>query len=125
MSSILEYFNYYFYGTSVENKVENKNPETDSSSLKKIDKKFLISIDDLKSVNLQPCKNIIPAPARNMPPMFDKIDLRNLNKAQLDCILNVKLKHVPNVKKIVYYEPRHPVLQELLKKFKIRDDNSV
>ena len=127
MSSIFDYFNYYFYGSSNENSIENKVENIKSecnTSLKKIDKKFLISIDDLKSVNLQPCKNIIPAPARNMPPMFDKIDLRNLNKAQLDCILNVKLKHVPNVKKIVYYEPRHPVLLELLKKFKSNDNIS-
>jgi hypothetical protein len=116
MSFIFDYFNYYFYGTQNENneKIQNSNISTPVNT----EKKFLISIDQLKSVNLQPPKNIIPAPARNMPPMFDKIDLRNLNKAQLDCILNVKLKPTPKVEKIIYYEPRHPVLAELLKKIR-------
>lgn len=116
MSYIIEYFNYYFYGTQKENNEKKQN----IIILYNTEKKFLISIDELKSVNLQPCKNIIPGPSRNMPPMFDKIDLRNLNKAQLDCILNVKLKPVPKFEKIIYYEPRHPVLIELLKRFKER-----
>jgi hypothetical protein len=124
MSSIFDYFSYYFYETQNENnenneKIQNSNISTPVNT----EKKFLISIDQLKSVNLQPPKNIIPAPARNMPPMFDKIDLRNLNKAQLDCILNVKLKPIPKIEKIVYYEPRHPVLSELLKRFKEQSFN--
>jgi hypothetical protein len=119
MSYILDYFNYYFYGTQNENNEKQNNIIIPVNT----EKKFLISIDELKSVNLQPCKNIIPAPARNMPPMFDKIDLRNLNKAQLDCILNVKLKPIPKIEKIVYYEPRHPVLSELLKRFKEQSFN--
>ena len=119
MSSIFDYFNYYFYGSeNVQNENNKKIQNNNSSTIVNTEKKFLISIDQLKSVNLQPPKNIIPAPSRNMPPMFDKIDLRNLNKAQLDCILNVKLKPTPKVEKIVYYEPRHPVLSELLKRFK-------
>jgi hypothetical protein len=57
MSSIFDYFNYYFYRSSNENSIENKVENIKSecnTSMKKIDKKFLISIDDLKSVNLQP-----------------------------------------------------------------------
>ena len=49
-----------------------------------------------------PVKDIIPGPSRNMPPMFDKVDLRNLNKAQLDAILSVKLKPTPPIVKKVY-----------------------
>lgn len=80
-----------------------------------------VSIQDLKSVHLTPViKEIVPNPSRNAPPCFSKVDLRNLNRAQLNCILNVKLKPVPlpssptAVKKI--YEVRHPCLRELLKK---------
>ena len=79
-----------------------------------------VSIQDLKSVHLTPViKEIVPNPSRNAPPCFSKVDLRNLNRAQLNCILNVKLKPVPfppstEVKKI--YEVRHPCLRELLKK---------
>lgn len=77
-----------------------------------------VSIQDLKSVHLTPViKEIVPNPSRNAPPCFSKVDLRNLNRAQLNCILNVKLKPVPPplaVKKI--YEVRHPCLRELLKK---------
>lgn len=80
------------------------------------DKKYLITIDDLKSVNLQPVSNIVPAPSRNMPPMYDKVDLSNLNKAQLYEILNVKLKPVDIIHETKTYEPRHPVLKELINK---------
>ena len=73
----------------------------------------LVSIDDLKKVNLQPVKNLEPNPSRNMPPYIDKVDLRNLNKAQLDAIMNVKLKPIPP-KENKIYEPRHPCLKELL-----------
>jgi len=80
------------------------------------DKKYLVTIDDLKSVNLQPVNNIVPSPSRNMPPMYDKVDLSNLNKAQLYEILNVKLKPVDIIHKTTIYEPRHPVLKELINK---------
>ena len=73
----------------------------------------LVSIDDLKKVNLQPVKDLEPNPSRNMPPCIDKVDLRNLNKAQLDAIMNVKLKPIPP-KENKIYEPRHPCLKELL-----------
>ena len=54
-----------------------------------------------------------------MPPI-DKFNLRCLNKAQLNVIMNVKLKPIPKVDKIQRYEPRHPVLKEILEKTKIK-----
>ena len=113
MSMLSDYLNYYIYG--IDNSIK-KDESKISSELPK-DKKYLITLNDLKSVDLQPVKGIIPAPSRNMPPLFDKINLQNLNKAQLDCILNVKLKPTPKVEKILFYGPRHPVLVELLKRF--------
>jgi hypothetical protein len=75
-----------------------------------------VSINDLKSVNLTPVKDIVPNPSRNAPPFFEKVDLRNLNKAQLNSILNVKLKPIPQLEKVKVYEVRHPCLRELLSK---------
>jgi len=75
----------------------------------------LISPIDLINVKLNPVKDIIPAPARNMPPL-DKFTLNVLNQAQLRQILSVKLKPVKHVKKNDCYEPHHPVLKELLQK---------
>jgi len=73
----------------------------------------LISETDLLKVNLKPA-NVIPSPARNMPNV-DKFTLQALSKAQIEDILAVKLKKTTiNPKKT--YEPRHPVLQELLMK---------
>jgi hypothetical protein len=84
-----------------------------------IDKKYLISKDDLIKVNLKPVTDIIPGPSRNMP-LMDKINLRMLNKAQLDVILNVKLRKTePKVKQKIY-EPRHPVLKELKSRVQIK-----
>ena len=76
-------------------------------------KRTLISENDLLKVNLKPI-NIIPAPARNMPNL-DKFTLQELSKAQLEDILAVKLKKT-NINPKKTYEPRHPVLQELLMK---------
>ena len=115
MSIFADYFNYYIYG--IDNSVKKVEVKTSTEKEKNLDKKYLITLNDLKSVNLQPVKDIIPAPSRNMPPLFDKINLQNLNKAQLECILNVKLKPIPKLEKIIFYQPRHPVLAELLKKF--------
>ena len=81
---------------------------------------YLITATDLLKVNLHPVKNVIPGPARNMPPNFAKVDLRNLNKAQLDIILSTKLKPTIINQKPIYYEPRHPVLKELHQKFNIK-----
>jgi hypothetical protein len=80
---------------------------------------FLITSSDLLKVNLTPVANIIPNPARNMPPNFAKVDLRNLNKAQLDIILSTKLRPTTINKKPIYYPPRHPVLKELHQRFEL------
>jgi hypothetical protein len=108
MSLIYDYFNYYFYGTDNSVKSENIIKEN----------KYLITIEDLKKVNLTPVENIIPGPSRNMPPKYDKINLQNLNKAQLKEILNVKLKPAKIRDTILFFEPRHPVINELYHKFK-------
>jgi len=127
MSAIINYI-YEFWNvneteTESKNKINNiyhvnENIDNDYSV---VDKKYLIKIEDLEKINLKPSSNIIPGPSRNMPPM-DKFNLQSLNKAQLTTILNVKLKPIPYKEKIVYYEPKHPVLKELLTKFKNRHD---
>ena len=109
MSFFVDYLNYYFYG--------EKKEIVETPPSQPVVKKYFITIEDLKKVNLQPVKNIIPNPSRNMPPMFDKVDLRNLNKAQLESILNVKLKPTPVIVKKIYFEPRHPVIRELHRKY--------
>jgi len=75
----------------------------------------LISAQDLISVKLKPVSNIIPSPARNMPPI-DKFHLGMLNQAQLKEILSIKLLPTKPMEKKKYYEPKHPVLKELLEK---------
>jgi hypothetical protein len=122
MSILYNYIHYFIYGDQYINE-KNKDElrkEDDSSFIliQPENKSYLISINDLKSVNLTPVKNIIPGPARNMPP-FDKVNLKMLNKAQLNQVLSVKLKPVIKNKKPDYYAPRHPVLKELHSKFKI------
>ena len=72
----------------------------------------LITEKELLSVNLKPY-NVIPSPARNMP-NIDKFTLQVLSKAQLKDVLAVKLKKTETNPKKAYYEPRHPVLRELL-----------
>ena len=107
MSELIKYIlNSIWY-----NSVEQKNIE------KKEEKsKNLISVEDLISVKLKMSNNIIPSPARNMP-NINKFLLQQLNKAQLNDILNVKLKKTKIERiKPVYYEPIHPVLKELLQK---------
>lgn len=112
MSFIFEYVNYYIYGT--ENNQNNQNYNNEPVN----DKKFLISVEDLAKVNLTPIDNVIPAPARNMPPRYDKVNLQALNKAQLKEILNVKLKPTKIRETILFFEPRHPVINELYQRFK-------
>ena len=94
----------------------NENVEDDCYL---IDKKFLITKELLEEINLKPTDNIIPNPSRNMPPI-DKMNLRCLNKAQLNIIMNVKLKPIPKIEKQRKYEHRHPVLKEMLEKTKIK-----
>ena len=115
MSFFYNYFSYYLYG----GEPEEVPPSTEVTPPSQ--KKYLITIDDLKTVNLQPVKDVIPGPSRNMPAAFDKVDLRNLNKAQMQAILNVKLKRTEPIEKPRYYAPRHPVLYELLLKFKPKE----
>ena len=71
--------------------------------------------------DLSNLKNVIPGPARNMP-NIDKCTLEILSKAHIQDILAVKLKKTDVKPKQTYYEPRHPVLRELLLKTpKIQD----
>jgi len=49
-------------------------------------------------------------------PNLDKFTLEVLSKAQLRDILAIKLKKTDVKPKEIYYEPRHPVLRELLLK---------
>ena len=74
---------------------------------------YLVSVSELLSVKLKPPKDIIPAPARNMP-HITKFQLNMLNQAQLKAILSVKLKPVKKPTEPKVYSPRHPVLRELL-----------
>ena len=121
MSILYNYIHYFIYGNEhINKKDQNEHHKEDDSSFIFVypeNKSYLISINDLKSVNLTPIKNIIPGPARNMPPL-DKVNLKMLNKAQLNQVLSVKLKPVIKNKKPEYYAPRHPVLNELHSKFK-------
>lgn len=74
---------------------------------------YIISEQDLKSVTLN------PAPLTASQPMlkpYKKVDMRNLNREQLDSIMNVKLRPIPpKVMKLPSYEIRHPCLRELLR----------
>jgi hypothetical protein len=78
-----------------------------------------ITAEEITKVKLKPIKitiniNPIPSPARNIPPNLSKFKLTELNQAQLRQILQVKLKPVSKTIIKRGYEPRHPVLKELL-----------
>lgn len=105
---MLSYLYSWFYPEKDQESKEIKYPEITSHRIS------LISETDLLKVNLKSI-NVIPSPARNMPNM-DKFTLQVLSKAQLDDILAVKLKKAEINPVKTHYEPRHPVLQELLKK---------
>ena len=107
MSSIVNYLSSWIY------EPEEKGEISDNKETKETTVSYLISADDLMSVKLKPLKNIIPAPARNMP-HITKFELNKLNQAHLKAILNVKLKPVELAIKPDKYLPRHPVLLELL-----------
>jgi hypothetical protein len=110
LSSSYNYISSFFYEN--ESEVEVKDSSEDNDFVKV----GFISIKDLKSVQLQPVKDVIPNPSRNAPPCFTKVDLRNLNRAQLNSIMSVKLKPTPKIEKKRIYEVRHPCLRELLTK---------
>ena len=109
-NKIYNYINYCIYGE----KVINTDEEEDFIFIETENKKYLISANDLKSVNLIPIKEILPNKSK-----ANKVNTRMLNRKEAENILNVKLKPVIRNKKIIYYSPRHPVLNELHKKFKI------
>ena len=110
----------YIYSSIWYNNVEQKKDEIkiEINQRNKEKSNSLISVEDLLSVKLKMLNNTIPSPARNMP-NIDKFILQQLNKAQLNDILNVKLKKtkIDRIKPL-YYEPVHPVLKELLQKTK-------
>jgi hypothetical protein len=110
---MLAYLQSYFYE---QEDVKQQKVETTKDMENDFVKVGFISIADLKSVNLQPVKDVVPNPSRNAPPCYTKVDLRNLNRAQLNSIMNVKLKPIPRVEKQRIYEVRHPCLRELLTK---------
>lgn len=119
MSSIFKYI--YFLWTPQENREEESSAtliiHPDTKSKNTTLNRSIISVNDLINVKLKPVNNIIPAPARNMPPLT-KFDLKRLNQAHLKDILSVKLKKTK--KRILKrkFPPRHPVLFELLEKTK-------
>ena len=127
MSIIFNYFNYYLYGIDNNSNNIEVNTISENEDFEKIEKvedniliqpkKHLITLNDLKSVNLTSVENVTPSPSRNAPPSFSKIDLRNLNKAQLNQILNVKLKPTPIIERPTFFPPRNPVIFELYNKF--------
>ena len=124
MSYLINYIYDYWNTPEVVNLKENNSyhiNENVEDDCYLIDKKFLITKELLEEINLKPPDNIIPNPSRNMPPM-DKVNLADLNKAQLNMILNVKLKPTQVNEKPTYYEPKHPVLRELLNKFSFKNN---
>ena len=116
MSALFSYIGYWWSSSEDRSGVEqDKVTNVIPKSLLEEKPLSLISASDLIKVKLNPPKYIIPAPARNMPPL-DKITLNFLNQAQLREIMSVKLKKIKYREKVEYYEPRHPVLKELLQK---------
>jgi hypothetical protein len=74
-----------------------------------------LNVSNITNVpNVSNTQHIIQS-ARNMP-NIDKQIIQSLNKGQLENILAVKLKKSNINPKQIKYEPRHPVLKELLEK---------
>jgi hypothetical protein len=122
MSFLINYIYDFWNPSEVNNLKENYNYHVDENiedDCYLIDKKFLITKELLEEINLKPPIDIIPNPSRNMPPI-DKVNLKCLNKAQLNIIMSVKLKPIPKIEKTQIYIPRHPVLKEMLEKTKIK-----
>lgn len=113
MSFFVNYILQLFYPTT-EKIEEIKNGEEDDDIYIV---KYLVSITDIKSVKLNPVRKTTADKLLQRP--YDKVNLRSLNNSQLRDILNVKLKPVViRDKTTKQYEIRHPVLNELLEKFK-------
>ena len=123
MSGLVEYISsWWVYPQENEDKKLQENNtdkkyQDDSRATKRESIRVLISPKDLLSVKLTPIKNVIPAPARNMPCM-DKFSLSILNKAQLKEILSIKLRKTKIRSPRKKFIHRHPVLKELLEKTK-------
>ena len=113
MSALFNYIGSWWVTPQEQNEVKAYN--VISKSFPNERQLPLITPTDLINVKLNPVKDIVPSPARNMPPL-DKFTLNVLNQAQLRQILSVKLKPTKHIEKINCYEPRHPVLKELLQK---------
>ena len=123
MSTLFSYLTSW-WEKSEEIKESYKIPMTPSLSTTllndTISSKFnKITAEEITKVKLKPIKitiniNPIPSPARNIPPNLSKFKLTELNQAQLRQILQVKLKPVSKTIIKRGYEPRHPVLKELL-----------
>jgi hypothetical protein len=114
MSTLYSYFSY----------LVGWNENKEQTNIKEPIKKFLITPEDLKNVKLEFNKDVVPSPARNMP-LINTFELLSLNKAQLQEILNIKLKPVEKKIKQIYYPPRHPVIREMHQKFGIGIINEV
>ena len=110
MTTFINYLNSW-WETKNDSPLSSPNEPSNKPEPKPI---MLISSEDLLSVKLKPVKNIIPAPARNMP-LIDKSELHRLNQAQLKEILSIKLRPISIPAKKLVFEHRHPVLRELLK----------
>ena len=113
MAYLYSYFSSYLWNTTTE-EVKKEVKQEDITNCNK----FLISIEDLNKVNLNPSKDVIPAPSRNMP-LISMYNLHISNKAYLDEILNIKLKPAIINIKPEYYPPRNPVIREMNEKFGI------
>jgi hypothetical protein len=123
MTTVIQYISEWWYNPtgSLKNNPEGSELQTDKTIPSN---NYLITEKDLLSAKLvippnttEPLTSYLPGPARNMP-LLSKAQLYVLNKANLQDILSVKLKHVNTIKQDIVYEPKHPVLCELLRKIK-------
>lgn len=96
------------------------NSSTSTSHVNNISaNKICINAAELKSIKLKKIsENTNNQPAFARYANIDEFNLFNLSKTQLNEILNTKLKHTTPNKKQTYWEPEHPVLNELIKKTK-------
>ena len=122
MSFIINYI-YGFYNSDKNNVIDsdirnNENPYHEHENLENdysiFDKKYLINKEELEKVILKPKSEI----SIKQLPLSNKVNLQSLNRSQLETIMKVKLKPIPWIEKPKSYDPKHPVLKELLNKFK-------
>ena len=108
------FYNYFKKLFNLSSSEEITYDDDDNDNTYYIINKYLINSKDIQSIKLNPLTK------QSKSFKYDKIDLRNLNNSQLQDILNVKLKHtvINDNRETKKYQHRHPVLQELLEKFK-------